>query len=106
MQLLLIIWNVYVFLSVLFTTVMLFNVIKGVRNVLKKEKNIQTNKDSSALVKLVYVEQVNDHLMAFDALTKSFIAQAETTDALWIAAQARFPNYKLVQTDLNTSSKV
>jgi hypothetical protein len=83
----------------MFTTLILINAVKGVRNGMKKikeEKAIDT-----ALVKLVYIEHVGDRLMAFDAVTKSFIAQALDNDALWAEAQARFPNYKLIQTELD-----
>lgn len=100
LDILLIVWQVYATASAIAVTwflIRLYTEVKGIKRIMA-----EANKPR---VKFVYVEKHNNLVYLYDALTKTFIAQADTEESLFDQAQQRFPNFKLIQADMSLLDK-
>jgi hypothetical protein len=95
-------WTVYCFISVIFTTVFLFNLYRNLRKELGVEKGIDTVKKT---MKLVYIEPVDGAYHMYDIVTHTFICQAPTEKELWDIAQSMFPGKSVITVDNTKGSK-
>lgn len=85
----------YITFCVLFTT---FFVVKFYTNFRKEvTKTKSPDQPNISTVKLVSVEVVEDRVMMYDAITHTFICQADTEEALWATAEAMFPGKSLLR---------
>lgn len=85
----------YITFCVLFTT---FFIVKFYSNYRKEiAKLTPSDQADISTVKLVSVEVVADQVMMYDAVTHTFICQADTEEALWATAEAMFPGKSLLR---------
>ena len=87
------IWSVYSIVSVIFTTVFMWNLIKNIRKEIDIVKGVNTVKKT---IKLVYIEQINDMFHMYDTINHTFICQAQTEEELWEIAKTKFPGKDLI----------
>jgi len=103
MDVIIAIWNFYSTISVIFTTWMLFNIIRAYK-IMKSEDKAKPKENKST--KLVYIDTVNvDLVMMYDRATRSFIAQANSIEDLWKLVEERYPNTNFVLTDVDKTTK-
>jgi len=103
MDVIIAIWNFYSTISVIFTTWMLFNIIRAYK-IMKSEDKAEPKENKST--KLVYIDTVNvDLVMMYDRATRSFIAQANSIEDLWKLVEERYPNTNFVLTDVDKTTK-
>lgn len=95
MEILGFIWNIYLTISVLFTSLCLLGFVLTKRLVEKERSGAVTKTDEST-VKLVYIEVIGEKIMMYDSLTNAFIAQGKTPGDLAIIAAKKFPGLKVV----------
>ena len=86
--------NVYIVVSLIFTTYFLIAFAKNYFQEVKSERNDMASKLSIALDKLkpILVEEVDGRVMMYDATTNEFLCQANTLDELWAEAERLYPN--------------
>ena len=99
MDLIIAIFNViitgYITFCVLFTT---FFIVRFISNYRKEIAKLTPSEHADlSTVKLVSVEVVADQVMMYDAVTHTFICQADTEEALWATAEAMFPGKSLLR---------
>ena len=97
MEILHTIWTVISVISVIFTSIFLWNLVRNIR---KEIDIIEDVKKFKQTVKLVYIEQVDDMYRMHDKFTHQYICQAPTEKELWDIADARFPNVKVLSTSI------
>lgn len=88
--------QVYIIISVTFTTFFLIGLIRNLRKVLKKEETVEAFEKVKNQIKLVYLEQVGDAYYLYDKATNNFIAQGVTEDEMWTNAALTFPNKEFI----------
>lgn len=101
MEILTTVWNLYQAICVIFTTLFLFRIAKAMRN---KISDADIAKAMST-IKLVHVEIVNDTVMMYDSVNKTFLCQAPTVELLWDVAKDRWPSHKFIEVDLDKLKK-
>lgn len=99
MDLIILLFNViitgYITFCVIFTT---FFIAKFISNYRKEVANLGAGEQADlSKIKLVSVEVVADRVMMYDAVTNTFICQADTEEALWATAEAMFPGKSLLR---------
>ena len=97
MEILHTIWTVISVISVIFTSIFLWNLVRNIR---KEIDVIEDVKKFKHTVKQDYVEQVDDMYRMHDKFTHQYICQATTEKELWDIADARFPNVKVLSTSI------
>ena len=102
MQILMNILIVYGVISMIFTTIFLFGLVRNIRNEIKLIEDVEKFKKT---VKLVYVEQVDGMYRMHDKFTHHYICQAATEKELWAIADAKFPNVKVMSTSIEAEVK-
>ena len=88
----------YGVISMIFTTIFLFGLVRNIRKEIQLIEDVDRFKKT---VKLVYVEQVDGMYRMHDKFTHHYICQAATEKELWETADAMFPNVKVMSTSIN-----
>ena len=102
MQILTNILIAYGVISMIFTTIFLFGLIRNIRREINLIEDVEKFKKT---VKLVYVEQVDGMYRMHDKFTHHYICQASTEKELWEIADAKFPNVKVMSTSIEAEVK-
>jgi hypothetical protein len=102
MQILLNILIVYGVVCMIFTTIFLIGLIRNIRKELNLVEDVKKFKQT---VKLVYIEQVDGMYRMHDKFTHHYICQAPTEKELWMIADTKFPNVKVLTTTIESEVK-
>jgi len=102
MQILTNILIAYGVISMIFTTIFLFGLIRNIRREISLIEDVDKFKKT---VKLVYVEQVDGMYRMHDKFTHHYICQAPTEKELWEIANAKFSNVKVMLTSIEAEVK-
>ena len=97
-EILLAVWQVYASVSAVVVTWFLIKLAFAIREA--KQELAERAQTSIKKVKFVYIEQHDDLMYLYDALTKTFIAQSDNLENLYDRAQERFPDVKLIEADI------
>ena len=89
MEILKAIWLVISIISVIFTAIFVWGLIKNIRKELAFVEDVNKTRET---VKFVYVEHLNGMYRMYDKFTNHFICQAKTELELWNIARDKFPN--------------
>lgn len=88
--------QVYMFISVVFTTMFLIGLVKNLRRALKAEDSEELIEKVKAHIKLVYLERVGDAYFLYDRTTNHFLAQGNTEEEMWREAKLRYPAQEFI----------
>ena len=89
MEILKAIWLVISIISVAFTAIFLWGLVRNIRKELTFVEDVNRAKKT---VKFVYVEHLNGMYRMYDKFNNHFICQARTELELWNIARDKFPN--------------
>jgi len=95
------IWLIISIFSVTFTVVFLWGLFINIRRELAK-----TNNQTGKIIKLVYVEQVDDMFRMYDKISHTFICQHQDELELWRTARERFPDMTVMTLKEDQEAKI
>ena len=88
--------QVYIFISVTFTTFFLFGLIRELRKKLKLKDTEEVLERVKNHLKVVYKEQIGNTYYLYEQTTHNFIAQGPTEDEMWANAHLTFPSQEFI----------
>lgn len=96
MQILHTLLQIYIFISVTFTTFFLFGLIRHLRDRFKDEETKELFEQVKAHIKVVYKERVGDTHYLYEKVSNRFIAQGSTEDEMWANAHLTCPTQEFI----------
>ena len=88
--------NIYIVISVAFTTFFLFGLIGHLRDKFKEKNTEELLKKVKDHLKVVYVEQDCGMYHLYEKVSDRFIAQGYTEDEMWANAHLTFPKQEFI----------
>ena len=96
METLYLLLNIYIAISVTFTTFFLIGLVRNLRKALEKDDAEELLEKVKNQLKLVYIEQGCGMFHLYDKTTNCFIAQGYTEDEMWATAKLNFPKQEFI----------